>query len=1030
MYWLRSAVYSPSCRCPHVELVGPAPLRPRVANISRGEIPKLAVTMLVVSLFTASNVLAQAPGKALNAYAVDAAHHLVVPTSFTEPFGPVKANGALYMWGQPSDHTRIYKSTDGQSWASQDDLHADPNIPDAVWFAGASTIVLGYTTLPSTHYLVNYDLTTDTYGAPYAVTNAWGSQVFIGSIRVLSNGDIVAVFQDEFLSLNYVVYSGGAWGAVHKINSAPATIKDYVAILDPSDGITFVYNLGRDDATYTRRFSGGILSPEVRLDTLISDTIYTFGYGTIYNGSIYVPYYNDSTIVPSVLVGTPFNNPTWTMQVVDSTTNVGPGIFVNATVVGGKLVYSWISYGSQFGGAGVPNALYQSVFSSGVWQPKTFPYDSIANPPVGVTPPNSGVFDIEALSVTADGVALTMPISGFAGDIVFALTSADLTAVKTNNVSGATTLGNSWTWDIKVSNNGDSAASFASGQTILTDSLPNNGVTYGSALASGFAGVTNPGAIICNIIANNLNCVANGGTVTLATTSSFHVSFLVTPAVIAQFGNPRTGGSCAVDPGNVVLESNENNNDCADVVMVTSPDLAAVKTNNVGGQTSPGTTWNWKITVVNNGSGQAAFVAGSTILTDSLPNANISYGSASVTNILGNIGNSGSISCGIANNNLVCTANPSIVTLAPGSSFAVTFMASASSAGTYANPRSGGSCMVDPGNIVMETNEGNNNCFDTVTVSSPAQTLAPILAKSFDSATVQPGNAVNLVFTITNPNSVGALSGIGFTDTLPAGLVVTTPGGPIAACGGSLQTTTTTISLSGAMLDPGAECMITVSVTASANDPNERLCNTTSAITSNEVRKGTTATACISVGALIEPGDVFQVNYISNLNLGDSFVVLTNTGTQGTVPVGNICVNVYVFDPAEELISCCSCKVTPNGLNSLSAQEDLVSNTLTPARPTSVVVKLLASVPIGGQCDPSTPTYENLASGMRAWGTTLHPQPSSSIPAITENPYEQSSLSQSELQHLTEFCGYIQANGSGFGLCNSCRIGGLSGAKR
>lgn len=1027
MYWLRSAAYSPSCRGPHVEL--PAPLRARAANGSRDEVSKVVWLTLAVLLLAAPFALAQPPGKALNAYPVDSAHHPVVPTSFTEPFGPVKVNGAVYVWGQPSDHTRIYKSTDGQNWVSQDDLHANPNVPDAVWFAG-NMIVLGYTTMPNTHYLVNYDLTTDTYGTPYATTTAWGSGALIGSIRVLSTGDVVAVFVDSGLNLNYVVYSGGVWGSPQKINAAAATIKDYVAIPDPSDGITFVYNLARDGATYSRRLSGGVLSTEVRLDSAISDTIYTFGYGTVFNGSIYVPYYNDSAIVPSVIVGTPYNNPVWTKQVVDNTTNVGPGIFVNASVVGGNLVYSWISYGSQFGGAGVPNALYQSVFSGGVWQPKTFPYDSVANPPIGVMPPISGTFDIEGLSVTADGIALTMPTSTFSGDMIYALTSADLTATKTNNVGGTTTIGNSWTWDIKVANSGDSAASFADGQTILTDNLPSAGISYGVASVSNVVGISNSSAITCKIIGADLSCAAQGAAVTFAIGASFDVKFAATPTAAGAFANPRNGGVCAVDPLNAVLESNENNNSCADVVTVTAPDLSAIKSNNVGGQTTAGKNWTWKITVGNFGNGPALFAAGTTILNDNLPNTGVSYGSAAVINIVGSISNSSNISCSLSSNNLVCIANGAAVTLSPGSSFDVIFAAVASTGGTYVNPRSAGVCAVDPGNVVAESNEGNNNCTDIVTVSNPPQTQPPVLQKSFSSPTVQPGNTVNLVFTITNPNDGTALSGIGFSDTLPAGLVVTPPVGSTPACGGSLVTTSTTITLSGATLDLGATCTVTVSVTAGVNDSNERLCNTTSVVTSNEAGKGSTSTACVSVGALIEPGDVFQVNYISNLNLGDSFVILTNTGTQGTVPTGNICVNVYAFDPAEELVSCCSCLVTPNGLNSLSAQGDLVSNTLTPARPTSIVVKLLASNPIGGLCDPASPTFENLASGMRAWGTTLHPQPSSSIPAMTENPFEDSSLSSAELQHLTQFCGFIEANGSGFGLCNSCKVGGLGGAKR
>src|SRR5271166_6382749 len=74
--------------------------------------------------------------------------------------------------------------------------------------------------------------------------------------------------------------------------------------------------------------------------------------------------------------------------------------------------------------------------------------------------------------------------------------------------------------------------------------------------------------------------------------------------------------------------------------------------------------------------------------------------------------------------------------------------------------------------------------------------------------------------------------------------------------------------------------------------------------------------------------DVFQVAYAHNLIVGDSVINFTNAGTlDGYDPSGDICVNVYAFDPAEELVSCCACQVTPNSLNSFSAR-DLISNTL------------------------------------------------------------------------------------------------------
>jgi len=183
---------------------------------------------------------------------------------------------------------------------------------------------------------------------------------------------------------------------------------------------------------------------------------------------------------------------------------------------------------------------------------------------------------------------------------------------------------------------------------------------------------------------------------------------------------------------------------------------------------------------------------------------------------------------------------------------------------------------------------------------------------------------------------------------------------------------------------------------------------------------------------IVEPciPDAFQVRYASNLNKGDSVINITNTGSDA--PKGdNICVNVYTFDPSEEMVSCCSCLVTPNALVSLSVQGDLISNTLSPSTPTSVVIKLIAARPIDETlCNAGGPEA-TLVPGMRAWGTTLHALPGTPAAyGLTEGRFLNGGLSIAEFVHLTQFCGFINANGSGFGICKSCRSGGLGGAKQ
>jgi|ERR1017187_5229330 hypothetical protein len=185
--------------------------------------------------------------------------------------------------------------------------------------------------------------------------------------------------------------------------------------------------------------------------------------------------------------------------------------------------------------------------------------------------------------------------------------------------------------------------------------------------------------------------------------------------------------------------------------------------------------------------------------------------------------------------------------------------------------------------------------------------------------------------------------------------------------------------------------------------------------------------ATVAFSAVAFADDTFQVRYASNLNIGDSVINITNTGA--TAPGGvsqNLCANVYTFDPAEELVSCCTCNVTPNGLQSISVRGSLTSNPLTPAIPTSVVVKLIAST---GACNASAVT--NVAHGLQAWGTTIHALPTTPVSyGVTETQFAYSDLTAAELAHVTTFCGFIQANGSGFGICSGCSTGGLGASRQ
>jgi hypothetical protein len=206
------------------------------------------------------------------------------------------------------------------------------------------------------------------------------------------------------------------------------------------------------------------------------------------------------------------------------------------------------------------------------------------------------------------------------------------------------------------------------------------------------------------------------------------------------------------------------------------------------------------------------------------------------------------------------------------------------------------------------------------------------------------------------------------------------------------------------------------------------------------------AVFALPVAAFAQQDGFYQIGYAANLNIGDSVVNISNDGFNGgflpnTLGAGNIAVNVYTFDPQEEEIACCCCVVTPNGLNSLSAKGDLISNPLTPAIPTSIIIKLVSSVPVPDpngaltRCDATQIQFEDEADapptpGLLAWGSTLEPSATPGTYSPIDVQFLQGTLSPSELSALTSTCSFIQSDGSGFGVCKSCRTGALSGSKR
>ncbi len=147
--------------------------------------------------------------------------------------------------------------------------------------------------------------------------------------------------------------------------------------------------------------------------------------------------------------------------------------------------------------------------------------------------------------------------------------------------------------------------------------------------------------------------------------------------------------------------------------------------------------------------------------------------------------------------------------------------------------------------VISATQTGPGATSNTATLTVVG---APVLVKAFTPATVVVGQPSSMGFTITNNNTTVALTGIAFSDTLPAGMTVANSG-PTATCGGTLTATApNAVSFSGGTLAAGSPvpttCMFSVTVATTAVGA---LVNTTGAITSVESGPGATATATLTV---------------------------------------------------------------------------------------------------------------------------------------------------------------------------------------
>jgi hypothetical protein len=185
------------------------------------------------------------------------------------------------------------------------------------------------------------------------------------------------------------------------------------------------------------------------------------------------------------------------------------------------------------------------------------------------------------------------------------------------------------------------------------------------------------------------------------------------------------------------------------------------------------------------------------------------------------------------------------------------------------------------------------------------------------------------------------------------------------------------------------------------------------------------ASSAFAQGA-VGDGSVYFVTYYSNANV--SVPTVKKSGTTGVAPDavvrvindgdtgGNLWASYYVFDDSQELQECCSCFVSPDGINSEDVNYDLLGNVLTGKATSKGVIKVISSSV--GDATANKPT-----AGLRGFATHIqiaNPNANGGSGAyfVTEAPLADANLASGEETMLELLCKFAVILGSGRGTCS------------
>jgi len=183
---------------------------------------------------------------------------------------------------------------------------------------------------------------------------------------------------------------------------------------------------------------------------------------------------------------------------------------------------------------------------------------------------------------------------------------------------------------------------------------------------------------------------------------------------------------------------------------------------------------------------------------------------------------------------------------------------------------------------ITDDNNGIIGNTDTIALTGVA-VGPPLINKAFGAASIPLNGITSLTFTISNPNNNVALTGIAFSDTFPAGLIVSASPALNNSCGGTVTAAagSSSISLSGAGIGANAICVVSVNVTGVAAGTKN---DTSSAITSANGGTGATAFASLIVVAPPVIAESFTPNVIApNTNATLTYTITSPSANTTTL---------------------------------------------------------------------------------------------------------------------------------------------------